>query len=215
MRFRPPLAALLLMLAGPAAADGIDCTKLKSTLAPFAIDYQVRRSTPKGPLTTNEQSQIFRKAHETVSYNVIGPGHYMRIRSAATPLFITESFTSSPPKLRRWTYSIDPNVDWLAKRQRLEFTAEQREEDGTVFLQGHGTVAFVGTSRLAALGCSFEIVKIARTLNGTAAGRPLANRTDVWVSPELRASLFTRIEDDAGWASYTTTGITFDFTPVE
>lgn len=213
MRFL--FALFLTACSAPLAAQTIDCSKLLSSQVPFAIDYQVKRSTPKGPVTTNEQSQIFRKGPETISYNVLGPGRFVRARSAATPLFVTETYISDPPKLRRWTYSIDPNVDYLAKRQPLEFTAEQREEDGTPFLQAKSTIAFVGTSRLRALGCTFDIVKVVRTLDGTVGGARLSSRTDVWISPPLKASLFTHVEDGKSWSTYTTLGIGFDFKPVE
>ncbi|MCX7363356.1 MAG: hypothetical protein NTV97_16090 [Alphaproteobacteria bacterium] len=214
MRFILPLA--LVVLAVPAAGQTLDCTTLKSSLTPFATTYEVKRSVGSAtPTSATEQSQIFRKSSETVVYTVLGPGRYLRVRSTASPLLPVEAYISSPPRLRRWSYSIDPNVDHLARRQPLDFTAEQRNEDGSVFMKARMTVSFSGTEKVQFAGCSLDVVKMMRTVDGTADGRPIANRTETRVSPELRTALFTRIEDPNYLVTYTATGVSLDFKPVE
>ena len=216
MRFILPFA--LVVLAAPAAGQSIDCAKLKSGLAPFAITYEVKRDVGPGKATSTtgtEQSQIFRKAGETVAYSVLAPTRYLRIRSTASPLFPVEAYISSPAKLRRWSYSIDPKVDPLVRRQPLDFTAEQREEDGSVFLKAPMVLTFSGAEKVQVGGCSFDVVKTMRSVDGTVDGKPIANRNEVWVSPELRAALFTRIDDPSYVVTYTTKGISLDFKPVE
>jgi hypothetical protein len=66
-----------------------------------------------------------------------------------------------------------------------------------------------------ALGCRFELAKVARTFQGTVDGKLLSNRCEIWMSPEVRATLFTRIVDSDYRVSYTTMGIARDFRPVE
>ena len=216
MRFILPL--VLVVLAVPAAGQTIDCAKLKSGLAPFAITYEVKRELGPNRATTttaSEQSQVFRKAKETVVYSLQAPGRYLRSRSTASTLVPVETFISSPAKLRRWSYSIDPNVDPLAARKPLDFTAEQKDEDGSVFLKAHVVLTFSGAEKVQVGGCSFDVVKTMRSLDGSMEGKPVSNRTEVWVSPELRAALFSRIDDPNYVVTYTTKGISLDFKPVE
>ena len=151
---------------------------------------------------------------ETAAYTVSGPGRHIRVRSVL-PLLPTESFMSQPPRARTWTYSIDPAVDHLARRQPLDFTAEQKEADGKVYLAARMKIDFLGTVSTEIQGCRFELVKVARTVQGTIDGKPLSNRAEIWISPELRAALFTRIVDNNYTVTYTTTGIARDFKPVE
>ena len=206
-----------LLAALPAAGQPLDCTYLKTTLVPFAVDYKVTRLKADGSALgapTSEQSQIIRRAGETVAYTVSGPGRYIRVRSVH-PLLATESYFSQPPRTRTWSYSIDPTVDYVARRQPLDFTAEQKEADGTTYLSVRMTIAFLGTVSAEAQGCRFELVKVARTFEGTAGGKPLSNKSEIWMSPELRATLFTRIIESSYMVTYTTMGITRDFKPVE
>jgi hypothetical protein len=207
------LAPLLACAATPAAA--LDCAALKTTNVPFAVDYAVKRVPTGGEvITSREQSQITRKPGETVAYTVSGPGRWIRVRSVS-PLLPLDSFISQPPTLRTWTYSIDPKVDWLARRKDIEFDAEQREEGGKLFLKAHMKFAFTGTTNVELAGCKFEAVRLVRTHEGTAGGRPLSSRVEVWTSPELRAALFTRITDPNFTMTWTPTGIALEFTPAE
>ncbi len=206
-----------LLAAFPAAGQPLDRTALKTTLVPFAVDYKVTRLKADGSpvgTPTSGQSQIIRRAGETIAYTVSGPGRYIRVRSVH-PLMATESYFSQPPRTRTWSYSIDPTVDYVARRQPLDFTAEQKEADGTIFLSARATIAFLGTVSGEAQGCRFELVKVARTFEGTAGGKSLSNSSEIWMSPELRAALFTRIVDNTYMVTYTTMGITRDFKPVE
>lgn len=206
-----------LLAAFPAAGQPLDCTALKTTLVPFAVDYQVTRSKPDGTALgqpTKEQSQIVRRAGETVAYTVSGPGRYLPGRSVH-PLLASDSYFSQPPRTRTWSYSIDPTVDYVARRQPLDFTAEQKEADGKTYMSARVTINFLGTVSAEAQGCRFELVKVARTFQGTVEGKPLSNRSEIWMSPELRAALFTRIVDSNYMVTYTTMGITRDFKPVE
>lgn len=216
MRFILPLA--FVVLAVPAVGQTLDCAKLKSGLAPFAITYEVKRELGPARATTttgSEQIQVFRKAKETVAYTVQAPGRYLRSRSTASSLLPVETYVSSPAKLRRWSYSIDPNVDPLARRQPLDFTAEQHDEDGAVFMKARMVLTFSGAEKVQVAGCSFDVVKTMRSLDGTVEGKPFSNRTEVWVSPELRAALFSRIDDPNYVVTYTIKGIGLDFKPVE
>ena len=54
-----------------------------------------------------------------------------------------------------------------------------------------------------------------RTIDGTAADKPVASRSEIWMSQELRAALFTRIEDPNYLVTYSATVIRLDFKPVE
>ena len=92
-------------------------------------------------------------------YSLQAPGRYLRSRSTASTLVPVETFISNPAKLRRWSYSIDPNVDPLAARKPLDFTAEQKEEDGSVFMKAHGVLTFSGAEKVQVAGCTFDVVK--------------------------------------------------------
>lgn len=86
---------------------------------------------------------------------------------------------------------------------------------GSLFLAARMKVNSGGSATIQALGYSFDVVKSARTMDGTADGKPVASLADIWLSPPLRAALFTRIDDPNYRVTYTTAGINLDFKPAE
>lgn len=208
--------ALLLLAATPAAA--LDCEALTSRDVPFAVTYRMTRLGPAdvtGQSATGEQVQVLRRHPETLAYNVTGPGQWSRSRAPGSGYLPREIYVSASRATRHWTYSIDIARDYLAARQPLDFTAELREASGELVTRGRMTVAFAGTTGVQAEGCSFTVVKLVRTMDGTSQGRPLVNRVENWWVPELRVSLFTRIGNPAIAATATAARISRDFTPPE
>jgi hypothetical protein len=212
------LAALaLIVLASAARAQPAPCTELRSTDVPFAVDFEVKTvALGKSEVAPrrHEQRQVFRRGRETVSYVVQTPARYLRTRGINAYL-PTEYLYSTNPPARTQTYSIDTSVDYLARRQPLEFASRMTGADGHVFLDARIRLDFVGTGTVDVGGCTFEVVKIMQTLNGTAERAPISNSGENWMSPELRVPLYSKLTAGGTELTYTAVAISKDFNRVE
>src|SRR6185436_1115592 len=160
------------LVAGPTLAANLDCSALKSTRMPFAIEYEVSRIRDGKELSapTRETLQVYRGAAETITYHLYAPGRFVRNR-LVDPLFPLESAASNGTIVRRWKYSIDTGGGRFARREPLDFTTELFNPDGTLFLQATSTIRFAGTAATEAQGCKFEVVRVVRTNDGTTQGK--------------------------------------------
>lgn len=183
------------MLAFAAMAQSPSCGELRSTDVPFAVTYEVRTTAPgKGEVAPSrqEQRQVFRKDGETVVYTVQTPAIFLRTRGS-NPLLPTEYLYSSHPPARIRTYSLDTSVDYLSQRQPVLFSSQMTGRDGHLFLDVRMRLDFAGTGRVDVDECTFEVVKIIQTLDGTAERAPISNSEEMWMSPELRVPLYRKV----------------------
>ena len=200
------LAALaVVILASTARAEPAPCAELRSTDVPFAVDYEVTTvAVGKGEVAPRrrEQRQVFRQGRETVSYVIQTPTRYLRTRGINADL-PTEYLYSTAPPARTQTYSIDTSVDYLARRQPVQFTSRMTGPDGHVFLDARIRLDFTGTGTVDLGGCTFEVVKILQTLDGTAERAPISNSGENWMSPELRVPLYSKLAASGYELTYT------------
>lgn len=203
------VAFAVVILASTARAEPPPCTELRSTDVPFAVDYEVKTvALGKGEVAPrrHEQRQVFRKGRETVSYVIQTPTRYLRTRGINAYL-PTEYLYSTDPPARTQTYSIDTSVDYLARRQPVQFTSRMSGPDGHVFLDASIRLDFVGTGTVDLGDCTFEVVKIIQTLDGTAARAPISNSGENWMSPELRVPLYSKLAASGYELTYTAVAI--------
>jgi hypothetical protein len=216
MRIASVLAGLGSMLA-MAEASALDCEALKTTRVPFELEFRQQRLAKDGspqrmaPL----RAQIFRRSpEETVHYAITGPGAVVtrtRLKHDLFPLDVREPDGA----IRHWTYSIDTDTDPLIARQPLSYHGERRDEGGRIDSSVDVTLAFTGSASLTVEGCRFDLAKVVLALAGTSSGKPLRYTAEMWRSPELHASLQTRIETDDYTLTYTATTIRLEFDRVD
>lgn len=214
-------AIAVAVLASAARAQSQQCIEFRSTDVPFAVTYEVRTTAPgqgeikgEGTPSRQEQRQVFRKGSETVVYTVQTPAIFLRTRGT-NPLLPTEYLYSSHPPARTRTYSIDTSVDYLARRQPVQFTSRMAGSDGHLFLDARMRLDFTGEGTVDLGGCTFGVIKLILTLDGTVERTPISTSEESWVSPELRVPLYSKLT--AAGVEVTSVAVTIsrDFKRVE
>jgi hypothetical protein len=195
-----------------AEAQALDCEVLRTTRAPFEVNHRLTRDMKDGKPGTwvTIPSQVFRRTpDETVTYRITGSGQISQTRTRHDLFPLDES---EPGRgTRHWSYSIDTAIDPLITRQPLSYRAESRGEDGQVDISADMTLAFGGSANLEIEGCRFDLIKVMRTVVGTAAGKPLRYTAELGLSPQLHTSLLARVETDDSTITATATTIALEF----
>ena len=86
--------------------------------------------------------------------------------------------------------------------------------DGRLFLDAPMRLDFTGEGTVDLGGCTF-VVKLIRTLDGTAERTPVSNSDEIWVSPELRVPLYSRLVAVGVEVTSVAVAISKDFKRVE
>jgi hypothetical protein len=176
------------------------------------VNYRLTRDMKDGRPGTQLTlpSQVFRRTpDETVTHRITGPGQVSQTRTRHDVFPLDESVPGRGA--RHWSYSIDTAIDPLIARQPLSYRAESRAEDGRIDISADATLAFGGSANLEIEGCRFDLIKVVRTVVGTAAGKPLRYTAELGLSPELHTSLLTRVETDDATITTTATTIALEF----
>jgi hypothetical protein len=193
-------------------AQALDCEVLRTTRAPFEVSYHLTREMKDGKPEAwpTIRYQVFRRTpDETVTYGITGIGQISQTRTRHDLFPLDESVRARG--IRHWSYSIDTETDPLIARQPLSYHAESRAEDGKIDVSADMTLAFGGNANLEIEGCRFDLVKVTRTVVGTAAGKPLRYTAEFGLSPELHTSLMTRVETDNSTITSTATAVALEF----
>jgi hypothetical protein len=221
--FEPPetpmrrlLPLLALLLASPALGEAPDCAALKSTTNAFELTIDSTSVKPgKDPVARQIRRQVERKAGETIAYDIFSPEVFLR-RKFTSNGFVTENFDTNEKVRRAASYSIDTSKDYFALAEPFDFNVVMKSEDGKVYSDVHSSVSFDGTVEIELGGCPYTLTRMYQANRGTSNDKPLNNRSEVWYSPELKSSLYSRTESgDGSIFELRARDISTSFTPVE
>jgi len=214
MRRWLPLLALL--AASPAAAEAPDCAALKSTTNAFELTIDYSSAKPgQDPVARKTRRQVDRKAGETIVYDIFSPEVFLRRRFTANG-FLTENFDSNEKVRRAASYSVDTAKDYFALGDPFDYTVVMKSEDGKVYSDVHSAISFGGKIDIELGGCPYTLTRMFQANHGTSNDKPLNNRSEVWYSPDLKTSLYSRTESSDGFIlELRARDISTSFTPVE
>lgn len=210
------LPFFILAGAHPWSASALDCAALTGTDIPFSITSEVTtRQAGEAPTTRAQQTQVFRKGRELVTYTVDSPAIYLRTRGFNPFLPVDAFYSTEANDPRKWTYSVDPAVDPLTAGKPLRYSANMKSADGKLRLTATMTLEAVETGSRELGGCRFEVVKVRRTLDGLADRQPVSSSSEVWIAPALRAVIGSTLRTGDVEVTSTPTAISVEFKPLE
>jgi len=214
MRRLLPLLALL--FASPALAEAPDCAALKSTTNAFELTIDSTSTKPgKDPVARQTRRQVDRKAGETVVYDIFSPDVFLRSKFTSNG-FVTENFDTNEKVRRVASYSVDTTRDYFGLGEPFDFNVVMKSEDGEVYSDVNTAVSFDGKIDIELGGCPYTLTRMRQASHGTSNGKPLNNRSEVWYSPDLKTSLYSRTENsDGSIFELRARDISTSFTPVE
>lgn len=207
---------LALLAASPAAAETPDCAALKSTASAFELAINSTSARPgRQPVARPMRRQVDRKAGETLVYDIFSPEVFLRRRFTGNG-FLTENFDTNEKVPRAASYSIDTSKDYFALGEPFDFNVVMKSEDGKVYSNVDTAVSFDGKIELELGGCPYTLTRMFQVNHGTSNAKPLNNRSEVWYSPDLKTSLYSRSEtSDGSIFELRARDISTSFTPAE
>jgi hypothetical protein len=215
---RRRLSALLaLLFVTPALAETLDCAVIKSTTRPFELAYDWTRTVAgKEPLAVQMRQQVNRKTDETIVYEFLSPGKFVR-RTLNGAGFHMQIRTAGETASRVSTYSIDVTKDYFELGKPFDFSEVVKGADGTVVSDVNTSVSFDSAVNVEVGGCTHALTKIIELSHGSVRGVAGSNRAEIWHSRDLKTSLYSRSEDggDGSVVELRARAISTSFTPVE
>ena len=212
------LSSLLFMtvFSWPERLLALDCAALTGTDIPFALTSEVTtRQSGEKPTTRTQQTQVFRKGRELITYTVDSPTIYLKTRGL-NPFFPTDSFYSTQPgDLWKWTYSVDPAAVYLSAGKTVRYSADMKSAGGKLQLAATMTLEFLETGTRELGGCSFHVVKVRRTLEGLSDRNSVFSSSDAWIAPALGVALTSILRTGNIEIVHTPVAISVDFKRIE
>lgn len=215
MRRSVSLPLLVVVSSWPGSLLALDCPTLTGSNIPFAITSEVTtRRAGDAPTVQTRQTQVFRKGGEVTIYTADSPAIYLRTRGANSLFPVDAFYSTEADDPRKWTYSIAPPVD-LVRGQPLVYSAEMKSADGKLRMAARMTLELIDSAEVELSGCSIEVLRYRRTLEGLADRHPVSNSEELTFAPALRTTVASILRTGDIEVASTPVAISLDFKKIE